>query len=130
MAQAMVDDVFEVEQRRPAGVRKASLKANWRILALTLYMGISLFEYGFDKGAIAGFQAMPGFLHVFGYQSKPGAWNIRVCLSTDPRRASQSLANHCSMTPVARSPADYLVIHDPRRLHRLAGMRTYRRKSV
>ncbi|KAB5546801.1 sugar porter family MFS transporter [Coniochaeta sp. 2T2.1] len=58
------------------GVRKTSLRANWRTLAITLYMGISLFEYGFDKGAIAGFQAMPGFLQVFGYESKPGVWNI------------------------------------------------------
>ena len=35
-------------------------------------MDISLVEYGFDKGAIAGFQAMPGLLQVFGYESKPG----------------------------------------------------------
>lgn len=55
-----------------------SLRANWRILAVTLYMGISLFEYGFDKGAIAGFQAMPGFLMVFGYKTPSGKWGIHV----------------------------------------------------
>lgn len=60
------------------GVRDLSIKANWRTIAITLYMGISLFEYGFDKGAIAGFQAMPGFLQVFGYQSANGSWNIHV----------------------------------------------------
>ncbi|EXJ72929.1 uncharacterized protein A1O5_04078 [Cladophialophora psammophila CBS 110553] len=60
------------------GVRNTSLLANWRILAVTLYMGISLFEYGFDKGAIAGFQAMPGFLQIFGYQTASGAWHIHT----------------------------------------------------
>ncbi len=60
------------------GVRDLSLKANWRTIAITLYMGISLFEYGFDKGAIAGFQAMPGFLKIFGYQAANGSWNIHV----------------------------------------------------
>jgi hypothetical protein len=39
---------------------------------------MSLFEYGYDKGAIAGFQAMPGFLQVFGYQTATGAWAIKV----------------------------------------------------
>ncbi|KAJ5827168.1 sugar porter (SP) family MFS transporter [Penicillium robsamsonii] len=58
------------------GRRDTSLKANWRIFAITLYLGTSLFEYGFDKGAIAGFQAMPGFLQVFGYQTLDGNWAI------------------------------------------------------
>lgn len=75
----MVNDLPEVEEVMTQGVRKTSLRANWRILLITLYMGVSLFEYGFDKGAIAGFQAMPGFLQVFGYESKPGVWNIHVC---------------------------------------------------
>ncbi|PGG97440.1 hypothetical protein AJ79_09201 [Helicocarpus griseus UAMH5409] len=59
------------------GVRNNSLRANWRIFAVTLYMGISLFQYGFDKGAIAGFQAMPGFLQIFGYQTPSGEWAIK-----------------------------------------------------
>ncbi|KAL2861196.1 general substrate transporter [Aspergillus lucknowensis] len=60
------------------GRRDTSLKANWRVFAVTLYMGVALFEYGFDKGAIAGFQAMPGFLQVFGYQTESGEWDIHA----------------------------------------------------
>lgn len=60
------------------GRRDTSLKANWRIFAITLFLGTSLFEYGFDKGAIAGFQAMPGFLRIFGYQTSDGKWAIHV----------------------------------------------------
>lgn len=80
MPPAKVTDVpDEVEQQTPAqGVRDTSLRANWRILAVTLYMGMALFEYGFDKGAIAGFQSMPGFLQVFGYQTPTGKWAIDV----------------------------------------------------
>lgn len=75
----MTDVPGEVENQIPEeGVRDISLKANWRILAMTLYMGTALFEYGFDKGAIAGFQSMPGFLMVFGYQSSSGEWAIEV----------------------------------------------------
>lgn len=66
------------EMTHGEGVRKTNLLANWRILAVTLYIGMSLFEYGYDKGAIAGFQAMPGFLMVFGYQAPDGSWAIEV----------------------------------------------------
>ncbi|KAK4041877.1 sugar porter family MFS transporter [Parachaetomium inaequale] len=77
MPPARATDVPEMEEVSTQGVRDTSLRANWRIIAVTLYIGISLFEYGFDKGAIAGFQAMPGFLQVFGYQSSSGTWNIQ-----------------------------------------------------
>ena len=66
------------EMTHGEGVRKTNLLANWRILAVTLYIGMSLFEYGYDKGAIAGFQAMPGFLMVFGSQAPDGSWAIEV----------------------------------------------------
>lgn len=38
-------------------------------------------QYGFDSGEISSFQAMPGFLKVFGYKDpmSPTGWNIRVC---------------------------------------------------
>lgn len=80
MPRAKVTDVSdEVEsQTQEGGVRDTSLKANWRILAMTLYMGAALFEYGFDKGAIAGFQSMPGFLQMFGYRTHSGKWAIDV----------------------------------------------------
>lgn len=78
MPPAQVSDFPDIEEERPVeGVRNNSLQANWRILAVSLYMGISLFEYGFDKGATAGFQAMPGFLMVFGYE-KDGEYGIKV----------------------------------------------------
>lgn len=80
MPSSKVTDVpDEVEtQMQGEGVRDTSLKSNWRILAMTLYMGTALFEYGFDKGAIAGFQSMPGFLQVFGYKNNAGQWAIEV----------------------------------------------------
>jgi hypothetical protein len=80
MPPANVTDILDggEQQAINGGVRKTTLRANWRILAVTLYMGMSLFEYGFDKGAIAGFQSMPGFLKLFGYQTPGGKWAIEV----------------------------------------------------
>lgn len=66
------------QYRATEGVRKTGLLANWRVICITFYLGMSLFEYGYDKGAIAGFQAMPGFLKVFGYQMPDGTWGIEV----------------------------------------------------
>lgn len=63
---------------RSEGVRNTGLLANWRIVAFTFYIGMALFEYGYDKGAIAGFQAMPGFLMVFGYKTAEGKLDIEV----------------------------------------------------
>lgn len=126
MPPALVVDSLEVEEEVPTlGARRTSLRANWRIIALTLYLGISLFEYGFDKGAIAGFQAMPGFLHVFGYQSRSGAWNIEVrrSLCSQPPASADS-RRHIGKTDILRmslgnSTANHFVLHDPWRLHRL-----------
>lgn len=84
-AQVSDRDVRELEEIPTTGVRNLSMRANWRIIAVTVYIGLSLFEYGFDKGAIAGFQAMPGFLQVFGYQDQKGHYQIRVGLSLYPR---------------------------------------------
>ncbi|KAF2826151.1 monosaccharide transporter-like protein [Ophiobolus disseminans] len=39
---------------------------------------LSPFQYGFDFGMIGGLQAMKGFLQVFGYQMRSGAWNIQT----------------------------------------------------
>jgi hypothetical protein len=68
----------EVQEWRGEGVRNIGLLANWRILLITIYLGMPLLEYGFDRGSIAGFQAMPGFLQVFGYQTPKGTWAIEV----------------------------------------------------
>ncbi|KAF9886737.1 hypothetical protein FE257_011114 [Aspergillus nanangensis] len=76
MPPAQVTDRIE-EGSRGHGTHNTGLRANWRVLAISLYMGISLFGYGFDKGAIAGFQAMPGFLQIFGYET-PEGWEIHA----------------------------------------------------
>jgi hypothetical protein len=51
-----------------------------RILVICSLMVWGGFQYGFDNSAIAGFQAMPGFLAVFGYAAPelPLGWNISV----------------------------------------------------
>lgn len=68
----------DVQDRAVDGVRNLGLLANWRVLVFTLYLGMALFVYGYDKGAIAGFQAMPGFLEVFGYKTEEGTYAIAV----------------------------------------------------
>lgn len=75
--------------------------AHWRFLWVSFYVGFSMFEvslhtqysyvfevnlvliicqYGFDSGQISAFQAMAGFLQVFGYRDRgvPTGWNIKV----------------------------------------------------
>lgn len=82
MSHSAVNKPGEVREWRSEGLRNEGLLANWRIIAFTFYIGMGLFVYGFDKGAIAGFQAMPGFLEVFGYKKKDGTWDIEVCICT------------------------------------------------
>lgn len=102
-----VPDKME-NQMQEEGVRDTSLKANWRILAMTLYMGTALFEYGFDKGAIAGFQSMPGFLQVFGYRNNAGEWAIEVSSPFSP----QHFARACVKTITDRTSANDQFLHD------------------
>ena len=42
---------------------------------------LTTLQYGFDNGEINGFQAMTGFLQVFGYRDPTvhSGWNIAVC---------------------------------------------------
>ena len=58
------------------GVNLAVLKAHSRFLLLTLLASCSLIEYGFDHGMVGSFQAMVGFLKVFGYEDPkvPAGW--------------------------------------------------------
>ncbi|KAK4155413.1 general substrate transporter [Chaetomidium leptoderma] len=60
------------------GERDESHRAHFRFLWVTLLAGCSLLEYGFDHGIIGSFQAMVGFLKVFGYEDPrvPSGWNI------------------------------------------------------
>jgi len=58
------------------GKRDDSVKAHFRFLWVTVLVGCALLEYGFDKGIVGSFQAMVGFLKVFGYQDPrvPAGW--------------------------------------------------------
>lgn len=95
MPPAQVSDFPEMEeQAAPEGRRDHGLLANWRVLAITFYLGISLFQYGFDKGALAGFQAMPGFLMVFGYETPKHTWAIAVSFHVSPPQIAFCAATH------------------------------------
>ncbi|KAK3380817.1 sugar porter family MFS transporter, partial [Podospora didyma] len=61
-----------------AGVRDESARAHLRFLWVTILVGCALLEYGFDQGMLGSFQAMVGFLKVFGYEDPrvPSGWNI------------------------------------------------------
>ncbi|KAH8904649.1 sugar porter family MFS transporter [Coniochaeta sp. PMI_546] len=60
------------------GKRNDSVRAHIRFLWVTILVGCALLEYGFDKGIVGSFQAMVGFLKVFGYRDArvPSGWNI------------------------------------------------------
>lgn len=57
---------------------RASLWDNKRFLVISAVVNIANFDYGIDTGMINGFQAMPGFLEVFGYADPelPGGYGI------------------------------------------------------
>ncbi|KAK1752331.1 general substrate transporter [Echria macrotheca] len=61
-----------------SGRRDDSLKAHVRLVWMSLLASCALLEYGFDQGIISSFQAMVGFLKVFGYEDPrvPSGWNI------------------------------------------------------
>jgi MFS family permease len=69
----------------PHGVRDDSLKAHFRFLWVTVLVGFSLLEYGFDQGIIGSFQAMVGFLKVYGYEDPrvPSGW-VSLCFDLFP----------------------------------------------
>ncbi|KAK0648090.1 general substrate transporter [Cercophora newfieldiana] len=60
------------------GERDDSLRAHFRFVWVTLLVACALLEYGFDKSIVGSFQAMVGFLKVFGYEDPrvPAGWNI------------------------------------------------------
>ncbi|KAH8880557.1 MFS transporter [Thozetella sp. PMI_491] len=58
--------------------RRTHVKDNLKCLVICLCMALSNCQYGYDAGVVASFQAMTGFLKVFGYADKtlPGGWGI------------------------------------------------------
>jgi hypothetical protein len=64
MPPALVHDLEEPEEHAPVqGKRDTGLIANWRILAVTLYMGVALFQYGFDSKETLTCDFSNGFEH-------------------------------------------------------------------
>ncbi|KAI1878492.1 hypothetical protein JX265_000424 [Neoarthrinium moseri] len=55
-----------------------TIRAHWRCFMACGIMVLSPFQYGIDFGLIGGFQAMPGFLEVYGYRTNTTkiGWNI------------------------------------------------------
>jgi sugar porter (SP) family MFS transporter len=71
--------------------RNTPLLANWKCLLICCIMSMANCQYGFDTAAVAGFQAMIGFLKVFGYKDPklPLGWNIK----TKPQQLISSFLN-------------------------------------
>ncbi|EXJ53617.1 uncharacterized protein A1O5_13184 [Cladophialophora psammophila CBS 110553] len=71
--------------------RNNHLLDNWKCLVICCAVSMANCQYGFDTAAVAGFQAMIGFLEVFGYKDtkvKTG-WNI----ATKPQQLISSFLN-------------------------------------
>ncbi|KAJ4421800.1 hypothetical protein N0V85_000043 [Neurospora sp. IMI 360204] len=71
--------------------RHSRFWAEKRIIAVSFFITLSYFQYGYDSAAIAGFQSMRGFLKIYGHVDPhtPIGYNI----STDVQRLIQSLIN-------------------------------------
>jgi sugar porter (SP) family MFS transporter len=71
--------------------RRSRLLAEKRIVFISFLIALGQFQYGYDSAAIAGFQSLPAFLAVYGYEdpTNPIGYNI----STDVQRLIQSLMN-------------------------------------
>jgi MFS family permease len=71
--------------------RNNGLAENWKCILICSFMLLANTQYGFDSSTMSGFQAMVGFLKVFGYQdstSKTG-WSI----DTVPQQLIASMVN-------------------------------------
>ncbi|KAF2689657.1 MFS transporter [Lentithecium fluviatile CBS 122367] len=71
--------------------RDTGVKDNWKCIAICLAMSLANCQYGYDTATISGFQAMPGFLKVYGYPDKKAkiGWNI----ATTPQQLISSFLN-------------------------------------
>lgn len=69
---ATTTNIFNASKMSPTPALKItrdSWKDNKKGIAVCFIINMALFEYGLDQGMVNGFQAMPGFLHDFGYQA-------------------------------------------------------------
>lgn len=71
--------------------RHSRFWAEKRIIAISFFITLAYFQYGYDSAAIAGFQSMRGFLEIYGHvdPKTPIGYNI----STNVQRLIQSLIN-------------------------------------
>jgi hypothetical protein len=65
--------------------RLTPIAANWKCIIICLFVSMANCQYGFDTNALAGFQAMIGFLKVFGQR--------------DPKSGEKSAGQHWKRTP-------------------------------
>ncbi|OAL51157.1 MFS transporter [Pyrenochaeta sp. DS3sAY3a] len=71
--------------------RDTGIKKNWKCILICLAMSLANCQYGYDTATIAGFQAMIGFLKVYGYPDEKAkiGWNI----ATGPQQLISSFLN-------------------------------------
>ncbi|CAI4218949.1 unnamed protein product [Parascedosporium putredinis] len=57
---------------------EVTIRAHWKSFVACGVMALSPFQYGLDFGIIGGFQAMPGFLQIYGHPAPETVlgWNI------------------------------------------------------
>lgn len=65
--------------------------ANWKCILICFFVSLANCQYGFDTNAVAGFQAMVGFLKIFGVPDpeSPTGWGIQ----TTPQQLISSFLN-------------------------------------
>ncbi|KAK1756793.1 galactose transporter [Echria macrotheca] len=62
----------------PLGARDTPFRTNMKCFTICFLMSLANAQYGYDTAVIAAFQAMRGFLRVFGYRDPtlPSGWGI------------------------------------------------------
>lgn len=65
-------------QQRKA--RETPFASNWKCVVICIAMSLANCQYGYDTATVAGFQAMVGFLKVYGFEDPTSArgWNIET----------------------------------------------------
>jgi len=71
---------------RRTTLHQTSLWANRKCLVICAVVAIANMQYGLDSAILAGLQAMPGFLRVFGHPDPKlrGGYGIDVCFTPFP----------------------------------------------
>jgi len=67
-----------VLQGSSATLSSTTLKVHYKCFLICVVVALSNLQYGFDLTIVNGFQAMPGFLRVFGVEKSPGKFAIQT----------------------------------------------------